>query len=138
MKRRAFLVVVILLVLLPLASGDYTFKQIDMGVKVGLDNSYDVSERIVADFFVPKHGIYREIPIRYGNQRIALKNLQASDPIIKDDVSSGWATFRLGDADVTIKGVKEYVITYTLEIGTIAIATPTSSTTIFSDPDGRK
>ncbi|NLK13814.1 MAG: DUF2207 domain-containing protein [Spirochaetales bacterium] len=117
MKRRAFLVVVILLVLLPLASGDYTFKQIDMGVKVGLDNSYDVSERIVADFFVPKHGIYREIPIRYGNQRIALKNLQASDPIIKDDVSSGWATFRLGDADVTIKGVKEYVITYTLEIG---------------------
>ena len=38
-----------------------------MGVKVDLDNSYDVSEHIVADFFVPKHGIYREIPVKYGN-----------------------------------------------------------------------
>ncbi|NLL24999.1 MAG: DUF2207 domain-containing protein [Spirochaetales bacterium] len=117
MKRRSFLAFLLLLALVSLTAGDYTFRQIDLSVKVGPDNSYDVTERIVAEFFVPKHGIFREIPIRYGNQRIGLKNLQASDPIIKDDVSSGWATFRLGDANVTIKGLKEYVISYTLEIG---------------------
>ena len=117
MKRSSFLVCILLFALVSLVASDYTFRQIDMDVTVDLDNSYHVTERIVAEFFVPKHGIYREIPIRYGNQRIGLKDLQASDPIIKDDVSSGWATFRLGDADVKVKGLKEYVISYTMEIG---------------------
>ncbi|MFA5698870.1 MAG: DUF2207 domain-containing protein [Sphaerochaeta sp.] len=117
MKKRLLLVILLALLIFPIWGSDYTFEQIDVNVRIGLDNSYDITERIGANFFVPKHGIYREIPTRYGNQQIKLTNLFSSDPIIRDNVSSGWATFRLGDKNVTVTGFKEYLLSYTLEIG---------------------
>ena len=116
MKRRLLLLMLVLIAL-PIGASDYTFEQIYVDVHVGLDNSYAITEHIGVNFFVPKHGIFREIPTQYGNQRIKLTGLQASDPIIRDSVSSGWATFRLGDANATVKGMKAYEISYTLEIG---------------------
>ena len=117
MSKRLLLIVLLTVIIFPVWGSDYNFEQIDVDVRVNLDNSYDITERISANFFVPKHGIYREIPTRYGNQQITLTNLSSSDPIIRDNVSSGWATFRLGAKDVTVTGVKEYLLSYTLEIG---------------------
>ena len=89
MKRRSFLAFLLLLALVSLTAGDYTFRQIDLSVKVGPDNSYDVTERIVAEFFVPKHGIFREIPIRTGISGSA-EFQRATDQWRR---VLGWATF---------------------------------------------
>src|SRR5690554_18239 len=61
--------------------------------------------------------IFREIPVQFGRQRVKLENLRSNEPIKEDSVSSGYATFRLGSADRTVTGIKEYRISYSYTIG---------------------
>ena len=96
---------------------DYRFEHIGVNVAVELDNSYRIEERIVANFSTPRHGIYREIPTKFGKVRTEIENLVSSDPITRDSVSSGWVTFRLGSADRTVTGLQEYRLSYTYRIG---------------------
>ncbi|MGH0051840.1 MAG: DUF2207 domain-containing protein, partial [Sphaerochaetaceae bacterium] len=103
------------LVVLPAA--DYVFDSYQLQVDVRLDNSYAVQEHIAVNFFSPRHGIYREIPVLFGRQRVQLSNLEANVPIIKDSVSSGYATFRLGAEDRTVVGQQNYQIAYDYAIG---------------------
>ena len=59
------------------ARGDsgWTARTFNVTLEVRTDATLDVTELIDADFEVPKHGIYREIPIRYavGMQQYALR-----------------------------------------------------------------
>lgn len=117
MKRAGLLVVLLVLVLCSLGAEDYHFERIEVTMDVGLDNSYRIEERIVANFSTPRHGIYREIPTKFGKVRTKVEDLESSDPIVRDSVSDGWETFRLGSADRTVTGVKEYRLSYTYRIG---------------------
>ena len=47
------------------ADSGWTIRKFDVQLDVQPDAGLDVTETIDADFFVPKHGILREIPIRY-------------------------------------------------------------------------
>ncbi|MDX9915799.1 MAG: DUF2207 domain-containing protein, partial [Sphaerochaeta sp.] len=66
MKRFALLVLLSVMILCTLGAQDYLFEHIDIAIEVGLDNSYHIEERIVANFSTPRHGIYREIPVKFG------------------------------------------------------------------------
>ena len=117
MKRFALLVLLSVMILCTLGAQDYFFEHIDIAIEVGLDNSYHIEERIVANFSTPRHGIYREIPVKFGRVRTTVEDLKSSEPITRDSVSPDWVTFRLGSADRTVSGLKEYRLSYTYHIG---------------------
>lgn len=117
MKRTLLLVILIVCSLSLLFAQDYVFERFHLEMEAALDNSYAVKEQIVANFSTPRHGIFREIPIRFGKVRVKLKDLQSNEPIKEDSVSSDWVTFRLGSENRTVTGLKEYLIGYTYAIG---------------------
>ena len=118
MKTKRFLVLALVWVTaLCLFAADYVFESYHLDLDVSASNVYTIKESIVANFSVPRHGIFREIPVRFGKKRIKLENLESSDPIIEDSVSSSYITFRLGSADSTVIGRKPYAISYTYDMG---------------------
>ncbi|MDN5333964.1 MAG: hypothetical protein PWP59_1226 [Sphaerochaeta sp.] len=116
-KKPLLLLWVVSFTLVLLPAVDYQFESYDLQVDVRLDNSYAVQEHIVVDFSSPRHGIYREIPVLFGRQNVKLTNLEANVPIVRDSVSSGYATFRLGSENRTVTGIQEYQIRYDYAIG---------------------
>lgn len=117
MRKSLLCVLLLCLVLAGLGAQEYVFEHYDLHMDISLDNSYDIQERIVANFFVPRHGIFREIPVKFGSVKTRVENLASSEPIAQDSTSSGWVTFRLGSADTLVSGLKEYRLSYTYRIG---------------------
>ena len=96
----------------------------DVTLAVRPDAALDVTELIDADFEVPKHGIYREIPIRYavGMQQYALRFRLLG---VDDGAGQSYGTavsyeenrvrIRIGDAAQTLTGPVRYRIRYRVE-----------------------
>ncbi len=116
-RKRVLILILLWVTTLSLFAADYVFESYHMDLDVSASNVYAIKEDIVVDFSQPRHGIYREIPVRFGKKRIKVENLQSSDPIIEDSVSNDYITFRLGSADSTVIGKKPYTISYTYDIG---------------------
>lgn len=98
------------------------------------DRQIDVVERIEVDFgALEKHGIYREIPIRYRKTVGAGANIpagtvtydlellgvtDAAGTALETQVSRGdRVRIRIGSPDITVTGPQTYVIRYRLERG---------------------
>ncbi|MDY0289766.1 MAG: DUF2207 domain-containing protein [Sphaerochaeta sp.] len=116
-RKRVLILLLVLVTSFSLFAADYVFESYHMDITVSASNVYTIEEEIVANFSTPRHGIFREIPVRFGKTRIKLENLKSSDPIIEDSVSSDFITFRLGSADTTVIGRKPYSLSYTYDIG---------------------
>ncbi|HKL58876.1 MAG TPA: DUF2207 domain-containing protein [Sphaerochaeta sp.] len=116
-KKRVLILVLLWVTAFSVFSADYVFESYHMDLDVSASNVYTITENIVANFSTPRHGIFREIPVRFGKTRIKLENLASSDPIIEDSVSKDYITFRLGSADSTVIGRKPYTLSYTYDIG---------------------
>ena len=115
--KKSLVLLVLLFSTTVLWAYDYVFETYHLDLQVSPSNVYTIQEDIQADFYVPKHGIYREIPVRFGKKRVELTDLQSSEPIIQDSVSSDYITFRLGSADRTVTGKKDYSLSYSYDIG---------------------
>jgi uncharacterized membrane protein YgcG len=83
-----------------------------------------VTERITYDFGInERHGIYREIPVRYERNggayklRINLKEVTMDGRPVPNAVQSRSPRFRvrIGDPDAEVTGVHEYAITYSTD-----------------------
>ena len=98
-------------------ASDYKIETYNMDIALSPSNVYSIREDIQVNFSIPRHGIFREIPIRFGKKRVELTNLKSSDPIQQDSVSADYVTFRLGSADKTVVGLKSYAISYDYDIG---------------------
>lgn len=94
----------------------------DVTIKVNADASIEVTEKIDYDFGnLQKHGIYRDIPVKYAS-RGGNYNLRLSDISIWDkdgnpynfdiSASSEDRKIKIGDADIFVSGKKTYVINY--------------------------
>jgi len=116
-RKRVLILVLVWVTALSVFAADYVFESYQLDMDVSASNVYTIKENIVANFSTPRHGIFREIPVRFGKTRVTLENLQSSDPIIEDSVSKDYITFRLGSADSTVIGRKPYTISYTYDIG---------------------
>ncbi|NBK21477.1 MAG: DUF2207 domain-containing protein [Spirochaetia bacterium] len=116
-RKRVLILVLVWVTALSLFAADYVFESYHLDVDVSASNVYAIKENIVANFSTPRHGIFREIPVRFGKTRVKLENLSSSDPIIEDSVSKDYITFRLGSADSTVIGRKPYTLSYTYDIG---------------------
>jgi hypothetical protein len=99
----------------------WTVRAFDVTLAIQNDAAIDVTESIDANFDVPKHGIYREIPIRYavGMQQYALRFRLLG---VDDGSGQRYGTqvtyeenrvrIRIGDAAHTLSGPVRYRIRY--------------------------
>ena len=136
MLSRAVVALIVLLLPVSLAAQDtgWVIQSFDAQYTVNADRTIDVIEQITVDFgSLQKHGIYREIPVKYakvlkaglplraGTVKVGLDVLGVTDEQgrkLGTQVSRGNnVRIRIGDPDVTVSGVQTYVIRYRLDRG---------------------
>ena len=106
-------------------SYEYLLDSYDINIVVNENNTFDITEYIGAYFNVPKHGIFREIPLRNKVERLdgttsvnrAKITGVSVDAPFTSSVSDGNRVLKIGDEDITLTGAKNYVIRYTYDIG---------------------
>lgn len=105
----------------------YYIESYDVSINVLEDNTLQIKEHISAYFNQPRHGIYRNIPLKNTVQRTdgtqntfyaKVKNLKVSEEYSDDsDLFSNECSFRIGDEDKTVTGSHAYTISYDYAIG---------------------
>lgn len=111
------------------ASAGYEIKSYAVDAVVREDAVIEVTEHISVNYLVEKHGIYRDIPqylnvnrevdqeMKRFHYRVKVKVLDVKGAPYELDSEDGSRRIIIGDADKTITGPAEYVITYTLDMG---------------------
>lgn len=103
----------------------YSIKSYDINMVVNEDNTFDITEKITANFNVERHGIYRRIPLKNSitrldgtksNNRAKISNVTVSEryTISKEN---GYEVIKIGDPNKVITGNHSYTIKYTYDIG---------------------
>lgn len=106
-------------------ASDYTIQRYNIDMIVNEDNTYDITETITAYFNIPKHGIYRKIPLKNSitrtdgtksSNRARITNVNVSEnyTISKEN---GYEVIKIGSASSTITGSHTYTIKYKYNIG---------------------
>src|SRR3989344_424702 len=101
-------------------------RQYDIKIKINKDATFDVEEKIVYDFDITedRHGIYRNIPVDYGQSftdpKIYITNIKVSDEngepynfVQSRDGNN--LNIKIGEAGVIVAGIKTYVISYNVK-----------------------
>jgi len=106
------------------ADSGWSIRDFDIQLGINRDASIDVVETIDADFYVPKHGILREIPVRYavGMHQYALRVKLLT---VDDGEGHGYENtvsheenrmrIRIGDPERTVQGPHRYRLHYRVE-----------------------
>ncbi|MBN1624228.1 MAG: DUF2207 domain-containing protein [Clostridia bacterium] len=122
MKKFSFLtaILILLMAFAPMvgaaSENEYVIDGYNVVIEVGTDNVYTISETITADFFVQKHGIFREIPMDFGRYRTRIYDVYVNEQFSQSK-SNGMIVLKIGDPDYTLTGRKEYVIRYKMSLG---------------------
>ena len=123
MKKLIAIMLLAVMLLLPVTAhgitygnSDYKINSYNVDIVISSDNVYEITETIVADFFVPKHGIFRNIPMRYEGQRVKISNISVSEQYTQSK-NGGDLVLKIGDPDITLTGEKKYVLKYTFNMG---------------------
>ena len=104
---------------------DYVIDSYNVAIKVNENNTYDITEKIEAYFNVPKHGIYRTIPLKNtvkrldgttNKNRAKISNVKVSDNYTTASENDNYK-IKIGSASVTMTGEKQYEISYNYNIG---------------------
>lgn len=115
------------------SSYDYIINSYNIDIKVNENNTFDVTETIGTYFNVPKHGIYRTIPLNNEVKRLDGTTSENTAKISKLKVSDNYSiskvyksyndtltkqyVIKIGSANKTITGEKIYTISYNYNIG---------------------
>ncbi len=128
MKRKLlFLIAVLYLALPKVVNADAGFNIIkyDIDVVVNENNTFDITERILTNFYQYKHGIYRDIPAKNVVERLDGTTTKNRAKVSNVEVSENYDfsysgsmyNIKIGDASEYVYGDHEYVIKYTYNIG---------------------
>ncbi len=107
------------------ASYDYVIDNYDVNIVVNSNNTFDITERMTAYFNVPKHGIFRTIPLSNkivrldgstSTNRTQVTNLSVSDEYTTSKESGNYK-IQIGSASRTLTGKQTYTIKYTYNLG---------------------
>ena len=107
------------------SSYDYVIDEYNVDIIVNEDNSFDVTEIITVYFNIPKHGIFRTIPLRNNVKRLDgssyTNRAQISNVSVDNTYTSskekGNYKLTIGSANHTLTGKQTYVIKYTYTLG---------------------
>ena len=106
------------------ADSGWTIRNFDVQLVINSDAGVDVTETIDADFFVPKHGIVREMPVHYavGMHQYSLRVRMRE---VDDGAGRAYQTsishednlmkIRIGSPEFTINGRQRYRLRYHVE-----------------------
>lgn len=124
--KQKFLLVIFLIIIFPITvfANDYEINNYDIKVIVNEDNTYQITEVITANFFIPKHGIMRTIPLINNVIRSDGSNYTNKAKIKNIKVNQKYKTYneknnkviKIGANNKTYTGLKEYVISYLYDI----------------------
>ena len=104
---------------------DYYISAYDVQIDVTEDNVLNITEHISAYFNIYSHGILRSIPVlnhieredgSSGYVHAKIRNVKVSEPF-DTYWENGDYVLRIGNADVTIIGPKDYTISYSYVMG---------------------
>ena len=107
------------------ASYDYVIDNYDVNIVVNSNNTFDITETITAYFNVPKHGIFRTIPLSNkivrldgstSTNRTQVSNLSVSDKYTTSR-DGGNYKIQIGSLSTTLTGKQTYTIKYTYNLG---------------------
>ncbi len=106
-------------------SYDYVIDKYDVNILVNENNTLDITETITAYFNVPKHGIFRTIPLKNTIERLDGSTKKNRTQVTNLSVDNEYTTSRedgnykiqIGSADRTLKGEQTYIIKYTYNLG---------------------
>jgi uncharacterized membrane protein YgcG len=107
------------------SSYDYVVDSYNVDMTVNENNTFNITEDISAYFNVPKHGIIRTIPLTNRVDRldgtVSVNRAKVTgisvDAPYSASVSNGNEVIKIGDADTTLTGTKDYRISYTYNLG---------------------
>ena len=104
---------------------EYTIEGYDINITVNENNTFEITERIIAYFNVPKHGIFRKIPLKNSIVRNdgtkSSNRAEVSNISVNEDCAiskqNGYEVIKIGSNSHTLTGRHSYVIKYTYNIG---------------------
>lgn len=106
-------------------SYEYVIDNYDININVNENNTFDITENITAYFNIPKHGIFRTIPLKNtvtrldgttSKNRSKISNLTV-DNEYETSRENGNYKIKIGSANQTFIGQQSYLIKYTYNIG---------------------
>ncbi len=130
-KIFAAMAVVLILLMCPalsMAGANFTVDSMDVSINVNDNNSYDVTERIVQNYSVPSHGMYRTISTKpvivtgdakqavLQNFEIFISNVNV-DNEFDTNSENGIYSIRIGDPDKYVEGIHADTISYNYYVG---------------------
>lgn len=107
------------------STSEYTIQSYNIEMMVNEDNTFDITETITAYFNVPKHGIYRKLPLKNTINRVDGTTSKNTAKISNVSVSENYTTsksneyyvLKIGSSSTTLTGSHTYTIKYTYDIG---------------------
>ncbi len=109
----------------PVFAQDFTINKFHSDITINEDSSFTVKENIDVEFHKLKHGIYREIPFKYIDERgntmktplevVSVTDESGKDWKYKSKKSGNVINIRIGDPKTYVEGYQTYVITYKVE-----------------------
>lgn len=97
--------------------GGYTITRYHVVIDAHRDNTYDVTETIAVFFPQARHCIYRDIPLRFGDNRAALTGVSTHGHQVQIEMRPDRIRLKIGDPGRTVTGEQVYAIRYTLDLG---------------------
>jgi len=123
MRRAIALSLAIILLLAARPTRANSFPSFEQTVGVGADSTLTVRERVRVEFIEARHGIFRDLPVRYrteaGNpfslrvEVISVTRNGAPEPFTEERAGDR-LRLRIGDPDAYVTGVQEYAIEYSV------------------------
>ena len=115
----------ILLSATPVFAQDFTIEKFHSDILIKEDSSITVTENITMKFHGQKHGIYREIPFRYSDDRGGTITTPVNILSVTDSNGNKWKynvsrkgniiNVRIGDPKKYVHGLQTYIISYIVE-----------------------
>src|SRR5437764_13131260 len=121
--RTAAVLVLAALAVAPAARADdgWVIARYDVRLEVGRNGTVDVTETVDARFDQPRHGIFREIPVRYDvgghlydlrMHLLAVTDGSGQGRTYSVNDSGNLVVIKVGDKNRTLTGPQTYVIRY--------------------------
>lgn len=101
----------------------YDINAYDITIVVNRDNTYEIVETIEVQFYEPRHGIYRKIPLDYNGRNNKIRDIKVYNPVNNEpyhtEISkeNNYLTIQVGHEDVLVDNTMTYVIAYTYDGG---------------------
>ena len=130
MKKIYKIFIVLIILMLPnkvLGATDFSYciDAYDINIVVNENNTFDITEKITANFHTSKHGIYRKIPLKNTVNRLDGSSTTNRARITHLKVDNEYTTsksdgnyvIKIGSESNTVIGKQNYTISYNYNIG---------------------